>query len=70
MAIDPTRPVMVDGGNCLLDESLPVNGVHYQESFWRDYPDEAYTLAKAYLAHEKPLVAWGIVPWCKRTRPW
>ena len=63
MALDPTRPVMVDGGNCLLDESLPVNGVHYQESFWRDYPDEAYTLAKAYLAHEKPLVAWGVVPW-------
>lgn len=36
---------------------------NYQESFWRDYPDEAYTLAKAYQAHEKPLVAWGIVPW-------
>ena len=63
MALDPTRPVMVDGGHCLLDESLPVNGVHYQESFWRDYPDEAYTLAKAYHAHEKPLVAWGVVPW-------
>ena len=26
MALDPTRPVMVDGGNCLADESLPVNG--------------------------------------------
>ena len=29
---------MVDGGNCLVDESMPVNGVHYLESFWRDYP--------------------------------
>ena len=47
MALDPTRPAMADGGNCLVSESLPVNGVHYQESFWRDYPDEAYTLAKA-----------------------
>ncbi|MCX7935499.1 MAG: hypothetical protein N3A66_09620, partial [Planctomycetota bacterium] len=45
MALDPTRPVMVDGGNCLLDESLPVNGVHYPEVHWREYPDEAYTLA-------------------------
>ncbi|MGA2617201.1 MAG: glycoside hydrolase family 2 TIM barrel-domain containing protein [Thermoguttaceae bacterium] len=63
MALDPTRPAMVDGGNCLLDESLPVNGVHYQESFWRDYPDEAYTLAKAYVAHEKPVISWGKVLW-------
>ena len=63
MALDPTRPVMVDGGNCLVDESLPVNGVHYQESFWRDYPDEAYTLAKAYIAHEKPAISWGKVLW-------
>ncbi|MCY3017914.1 MAG: hypothetical protein NTW87_02630 [Planctomycetota bacterium] len=63
MALDPTRPVMVDGGNCLVDRSLPVNGVHYQESFWRDYPDEAYTLEKAYSAHEKPVLGWGKVPW-------
>ena len=63
MALDPTRPVMVDGGHCLVDESLPVNGVHYQESFWRDYPDEAYTLAKAYIAHEKPAISWGKVLW-------
>jgi beta-galactosidase len=63
MALDPTRPVMVDGGNCLLDESLPVNGVHYQEGFWRDYPDEAYTLAKAYVAHEKAVIGWGKVLW-------
>jgi hypothetical protein len=63
MALDPTRPVMVDGGNCLVDESLPVNGVHYQEGFWRDYPDEAYTLAKAYIAHKQPVIGWGKVPW-------
>jgi beta-galactosidase len=63
MTLDPTRPVMVDGGNCLVDESLPVNGVHYQESFWRDYPDEAYTLAKAYVAHQQPVIAWGKVLW-------
>ena len=60
--LDPTRPVMVDGGNCLVDESLPVNGVHYQEAFC-DYPDEAYTLAKAYTAHEKPVIGWGKVLW-------
>ncbi len=63
MALDPTRPAMVDGGHCLVDESLPVNGVHYQEGFWRDYPDEAYTLAKAYVAHEKPVISWGKVLW-------
>ena len=63
MALDPTRPVMVDGGNCLVDESLPVNGVHYQEAPWRDYPDEAYTLGKALVAHEKPVLGWGKVPW-------
>jgi len=64
MAFDPTRPVMVDGGNCLMDNSLPVNGVHYMESYWRDYPDEAYTLAKAYAAHEQPVLpVWGKCPW-------
>ena len=64
MALDPTRPAMADGGNCLMDKSLPVNGVHYTESYWRDYPDEAYTLAKAYAAHEKALLpTWGKCPW-------
>ena len=64
MATDPTRPVMVDGGNCLMDNSLPVNGVHYMESYWRDYPDEAYTLAKAYVAHEQAILpTWGKNPW-------
>lgn len=64
MALDPTRPVMVDGGNCLMDRSLSVNGVHYMESYWRDYPDEAYTLEKAYRAHEADVLpGWGKCPW-------
>lgn len=46
MALDPTRPAMTDGGRCLMDESLPINGCHYDETDFRDYPDEAYTLAK------------------------
>jgi beta-galactosidase len=63
MALDPTRPVMVDGGNCLADESLPVNGGHYLESAWRDYPDEAYTLERALEAHVKGGPTWGKSPW-------
>ena len=46
MSIDPTRPVMVDGGRALIDNSLPVYGCHYEETPQRDYPDEAYTLKK------------------------
>ena len=44
--------------------------MHYQESFWRDYPDEAYTLAKAYVANEKQVIAWGKVlgGWCPTGR--
>ncbi len=45
MKVDPTRPGMVDGGNALKDESLPVNGGHYTEMYnlaWRDLPDAAY----------------------------
>ena len=46
MQLDPTRPAMVDGGNALRDESLPVNGAHYTEFMnadFRDFPDAAYT---------------------------
>jgi beta-galactosidase len=46
-ALDPTRPVMVDGGNALTDESMPVNGGHYTEfdnTHWRDLPDATYSL--------------------------
>ncbi len=42
--LDPTRPIMVDGGRALMDKSLPVYGCHYEETFQREYPDEAYTL--------------------------
>ncbi|NLF38101.1 hypothetical protein GX586_01560 [bacterium] len=44
MTLDPTRPVMVDGGRALTDQSLPVNGCHYEEAAVREYPDEAYEL--------------------------
>ncbi|MBN2451822.1 MAG: hypothetical protein JXR77_15645 [Lentisphaeria bacterium] len=64
LAYDPTRPVMVDGGNCLQDNSLPVNGVHYIETDWRYYPDEAYTLERAYRSHSEPTLGhWGKAPW-------
>lgn len=46
-AMDPTRPQMTDGGNALLDESLPIYGGHYLESDFTKYPEEAYTLAEA-----------------------
>jgi len=48
MALDPTRPVMVDGGQALTDLSLPVVGGHYLETAQRDYPDQAYTLESTY----------------------
>ena len=59
MQLDPTRPAMVDGGNALFDQSLPINGVHYLETDWRDYPDEAYTLEHA-LAAEGVKTPWPL----------
>ena len=50
MACDPTRPVMMDGGRCLTTEEMPINGCQYEETEWRDYPDEAYTLERACLS--------------------
>ena len=32
LELDPTRPVMIDGGNALKDQSLPVSGAHYVET--------------------------------------
>ena len=52
--LDPTRPVMIDGGDALLDNSLPVVGNHYLEGPKRDYPDEAYRLAQAYARPHRP----------------
>ncbi len=48
MALDPTRPAMTDGGDAGLHAQLPVYGNHYLESPMRDYPDEAYTMARAF----------------------
>ena len=65
MAIDPTRPVMVDGGNALHDESLPVNGAHYTEFMnvdLRDFPDAAYTRQHFYAKDRPQRGAWRMVP--------
>lgn len=40
------RGVMVAGGRALMDQTLPVNGCHYEESELRDYPDMAYGLGE------------------------
>lgn len=44
-ALDPTRPQMTDGGNALLDESLPVYGMHYMEPAFGELPEGAYDRA-------------------------
>lgn len=61
MALDPTRPAMIDGGNALRDGSLPVSGAHYVETTitppgipLREYPDEAYTWTRI-VENEKQL---------------
>ena len=38
------RGVSVAGGRALMDQSLPVNGCHYEATATRDYPDMAYGL--------------------------
>ena len=48
MALDPTRPAMIDGGNALKNQSLAIYGNHYPEQAKRNYPDEAYTLSQTY----------------------
>ncbi len=48
MKLDPTRPAMTDGGDALLDKSLPIYGNHYNESDFRHYPDEAYDMKLAF----------------------
>ena len=63
MRIDPTRPAMVDGGNALRDESLPVNGAHYTEfmgAAFRDFPDAAYTRDHFYNTLQRD--AWRMAP--------
>ena len=63
--LDPTRPVMIDGGDALMNRSLPVYGNHYLEQDKRDYPTEAYTLSKAY-GREQAKRSWD--PWPIRQR--
>ncbi len=60
MALDPTRPAMIDGGDALRDHSLPIYGNHYNEANFREYPDEAYTMALSYQRYKEPR-AWA--PW-------
>jgi len=65
-AMDPTRPTMVDGGRCLRDNSMPVNGAHYNDLSGvarRDFPDAAYTREHWYA--NKHRGAWEMV----RNRP-
>jgi len=50
-ALDPTRPQMTDGGNALLDESLPVYGGHYMQPALDTLPEGAYD--KAGFAHRQ-----------------
>ena len=40
------RGQMVAGGRALMDQTLPVNGCHYEASPDRDYPDMAYGLGE------------------------
>ena len=46
---------MTDGGHAMVDQSMPINGVHYGESELRDYPDEAYTCDKLF---HQPQTIW------------
>ena len=65
MALDPTRPAMIDGGNALRDESLPVNGAHYTELMncaFRDFPDAAYTREPFYDKERPQRGNWRMVP--------
>ena len=60
MALDPTRPVMVDGGRALPDMSLPVNGCHYNDPDWRELPDAAYSMD--YLREPRFHEGWSLRP--------
>ena len=60
MALDPTRPVMTDGGNANLEESLPVYGGHYMEPPLNTYPEGIYD--KAGYAHRQVWPITGVKP--------
>ncbi|RMF87401.1 MAG: hypothetical protein D6741_20590, partial [Planctomycetota bacterium] len=42
MAVDPTRPVMTDGGGAGAAQKMPVHGDHYVFKGYTAYPDLAY----------------------------
>ncbi len=42
LALDPTRPTMVDGGGATKAQTLPVHGDHYVVGKPQEYPDLAY----------------------------
>ncbi|NCP34037.1 MAG: hypothetical protein AUJ96_21770 [Armatimonadetes bacterium CG2_30_66_41] len=44
LAVDPTRPNMVDGGGATKAQTLPVHGDHYVASKPQDYPELAYAV--------------------------
>lgn len=63
MALDPTRPAMVDGGEALMDQSLPINGSHYTElynSALRGLPDCAYDKERFFQGKVRD--AWAMHP--------
>ncbi len=60
MALDPTRPAMIDGGDALRDKSLPIYGNHYNEAHFRNYPDEAYTMKLAFSRHKDAWTPWPL----------
>lgn len=41
-AVDPTRPVMIDGGGALKNQTLSTHGDHYVATLDARYPDLAY----------------------------
>ncbi|HWE94125.1 MAG TPA: glycoside hydrolase family 2 TIM barrel-domain containing protein [Tepidisphaeraceae bacterium] len=43
LAIDPTRPIMCDGGAACLKQTLPVCGNHYITGAMSEYPTLAYS---------------------------
>ncbi|MEI6035814.1 MAG: sugar-binding domain-containing protein [Verrucomicrobiae bacterium] len=40
--VDPTRPVMVDGGGATRAQALPIHGDHYSTKSFGNYPQLAY----------------------------
>ena len=65
--LDPTRSQICAGGVALRDESLPTYGIHYGETADRDYPDEAYTMDRAFAKAGKD--NWSVWPFRYGPKP-